>query len=112
MEKEDEVYPPNGVIFDLEEAIKIHIDNQRKRILPQHHSAINAVKELHIETIEKAPRDSASLQKAIETKRLEKDRARVIDDTQKIWTELDALEYLMALVRRFEAGKSLDGLAY
>ena len=105
-------YPPKGTIFDLEQAIKMHLDNQRKMILPQNNTLYNELKELHIRIVEKAPRDSGSLLKKIETRKAEKDRATNVLNTQKLIHELNALEWMLAIVRRSEAGKSLDGLAY
>ena len=112
MAKSNNDYPPKGTVFDLEQAIKMHIEGQRTWIHPKNSSVFNAHKELHIKTIEKSPRDSIPLLKLIGAKKAEKDRATDILDTQKLICELDALEWMLAIVRRHEDGKSLDCLAY
>ena len=112
MAKSNNDYPPKGTIFDLEQAIKMHIEGQREWMHPKNSSLFNAHKELHIKTIENSPRDSASLFKRIAAKKVEKDRASTVYETDRLLSELDALEWLLAIVRRHEDGKSLDCLAY
>jgi hypothetical protein len=108
----DSVYPPQGKIFDLEQALKMHIEGQRKWIQPQTNPAVNHSTELHIKTVEGAPRDSTSLNKRIAEKKKQKARAWESAQIQDINTEIDALERVLGMVRKHEKGESLDGLAY
>jgi hypothetical protein len=108
----ERVSPPPGKIFDLETAIKIHLDGQRGWIRPQNNSILNHSTELHIKTIEGTPRDSASLYKRIADKKKQKDKAGEVTQLQDINTEINALERLLGMVRKYEKGESLDRLAY
>jgi hypothetical protein len=98
----DSVYPPPGKIFDLEQAIKMHLDNQRKWIQPQTNPAINHSTELHIKTVESAPRDSASLYKRIAEKKRQKDKAWEVTQVQDINTEINALERISGILNPFK----------
>jgi hypothetical protein len=88
----DRAYPPPGKIFDLEQAIKMHLDVQRGWIRPQNNPILNRSTELQIKTIEGAPRDSASLYKRIaDKKKKQKDKALDVLQVQGIIIEIDAL---------------------
>jgi hypothetical protein len=108
----DSVYPPPSKILYLEQAINLHLEGQRKWICPHNNPIVNQSTELHIETIEGAPRDSASLYKRIADKKKQKEKACEVIQIQDINTEIDALERLLGMVRRCEKGESLDGLTY
>jgi hypothetical protein len=91
----ESVYPPPGKIFDLEQAIKMHLEGQRKWIRPQNNPMLNHTTELHIKTIEGAPRDSTSLYKRIADKKKQKNKASEVTQVQDINTEINALERLL-----------------
>ena len=56
----------------LDTAIKFHIENERARwIKPDNNPIVNHDAELHIKTIEQAPRDSKSIEALIAKKRIE-----------------------------------------
>jgi len=97
--------------MNLEEAIKIHLDNKRTRMNSKA-SIINRSTELHNRTIEGAPRDSKSLEMRIAQKKREKQRSASFEITDKISVELEALERLLAMVRAREEGRPIDGYAY
>ena len=50
--------------------------------------------------------------KLIERKKAQNERAKIIYETQDLITEIDAVEWLLAMTRKAEAGQSLDGLPY
>src|SRR5438128_9237699 len=97
--------------MNLEEAIKIHLDNKRARLNAKS-SIINKNTELHIRTIESAPRDSKSLEMRIAQKKREVQRSTYFEITDKTSVELEALERLLAMVRAWEEGRPVDGYAY
>jgi hypothetical protein len=98
---------------NLEAAIKMHIENERNRwIKPENNPIVNHNAELHIKTIEQAPRDSKSIEDLITKKRIEMKAASKITAINNITTELQALKRLYGIVQRYERAESLDGLAY
>jgi hypothetical protein len=98
---------------NLESAIKIYIENQRGQwIKPDNNPIVNHSSELHIKTIEQAPRDSKSLENLIAKKRIEMKAASKVSVINKISIELQALRRLYGIVQRYERGKPLSGLAY
>jgi hypothetical protein len=96
------VYPPHGKIFDLEQAIKMYIEGQRRWIQPQTNPAVNDSTELHIKTVEGAPRDSASLFKRIAEKKKQKEKAWESAQIQDINTEINALERITGILNPFK----------
>jgi hypothetical protein len=56
--------------------------------------------------------DSKSLQNRITSKKKEMQEAREAIVTDKLFTELQALERLYHIVRTYEAGQSLDGFSF
>lgn len=103
---------PEGKIFDLETAIKMHLDGQRKGISPLRNAAINHSVELHIKTIESAPRNSVLLLKRIAEKKKQKEKVFEVSAMQDLVTQIDALEWLLSLFRQHEEGRALDTLAW
>jgi hypothetical protein len=99
-------------ILDIETAIKMHIENQRKWIHPSNNPVIIQKVELHFRTIEKAPRDSKTLLNQITKKKQQLKEATQRVMTDKLCIELEALQWLYHLVKRSEGGLPLDGLAF
>ena len=98
---------------DLETAIKIHIDNERNRwIKPENNSIINHNAELHIKTIEQAPREGKSIENLITKKRMDMKAASKITTINNFSTELQALRRLHGILQRYEQGECLESLAY
>ena len=52
------------------------------------------------------------IEQLINQKEKEKDRAKYATTTEQLWTEILALQELLAMVRRHEEGKDLAELAY
>ena len=64
--------------------------------------------QLQIEILQNAPRDAAKLQQIIKAKERENEKARHMDDTQRLVTEIEMLKVVLCLMmrrgRRREAG--------
>jgi hypothetical protein len=56
--------------------------------------------ELEISTLQNAPRDVDKLECILRAKKRENDQARRIEDTQRLVTEIEMLQFLLCLVRR------------
>ena len=67
--------------------------------------------ELHIAVFEKTSKDGKIIERLIRAKEKEKDRARYATTTERLWTEIQGLQELLAMVKRHEQGKDLAGLA-
>jgi hypothetical protein len=55
---------------------------------------------LQIETLQNAPRDIAKLDQIIKAKEREKEKARHIEDTERLVTEIEILKVILFLVGR------------
>jgi hypothetical protein len=98
---------------DLETAIKIHIQNERRWIRPENNLIIMSYNaELHIKTIEQAPKGSKSLENIITKKKVEIKAASDRNTTDNLSIEIQALKRLYGIVITYVPGEPLDGLAY
>lgn len=68
--------------------------------------------ELHIKTIEQAPRNSRPLEDLIAWKRQEMNKANDANVADRIYIELQALERLYGIVYAYEHNEPLESLAY
>jgi hypothetical protein len=100
------------MITDLEEAIKIHLNNERKGIRPGTHTRVKRNIELHIRIFEKAPRDSKSVKALIERRKQVLDHPNSIEKREDAYVELQAYERLLGMIRLSERCEPLDGVAY
>ena len=98
--------------MDLETALAIHLEAERKCIRPTNNPIVNRHEELHIKTMMESPRNSKLLQKQIEEKKGEIERSRTRDVTSDLVCELFALQRLYAMVCAAERGQSLEPWAY
>lgn len=83
-----------------EVAIQKMIEAHRKVISPLNNPATNRSQEIQIATLEKAPRDAAKLEAMIRKKKLQKERANDIIETQKLVLEIEMLRVVLFLVNR------------
>jgi hypothetical protein len=56
--------------------------------------------ELEIKTLQNAPRDADKLRHLLEIKQRQKDEAMLIEDTQRLVTEIEMLKVVLCLVSR------------
>jgi hypothetical protein len=96
----------------LDDAIKTHLANKRKYLESIISEAVIRHTQLHISIFERTPKDDKVIKRRIIAKEKEKDRARYAITTEHLWTEIQALQELLAMVRKHERGESLDGLTY
>ena len=54
--------------------------------------------ELEIETLQNAPRDAEKLERLLQAKKRQKDEAEHIEDTQRLFTEIEMLKVVLRLV--------------
>jgi hypothetical protein len=99
-------------MVNLDEAIKIHVENERKCLNPLVNKIIQVHTKLHIRIFEQTPRDSKMIERLIATKEKEMEQSDDIVRTQRLWTEIQALQRLLVMVQKSENGKPLDGVAY
>ena len=62
--------------------------------------AIKRHSELEIETLRNAPRDADKLIQLLKSKQRQNEEARHIEDTQRLATEIEMLEFLLCLMSR------------
>jgi len=98
--------------MDLEGAIKLHVDNERKDIRPTKHPVIDLRAEVHIRVFESAPRNSCALKAFLERKKKELGRAKSVDMREDLYAEVQVCERPLGMLRACENGETLDGLAY
>lgn len=91
--------------MNLEEAINIHIVNERKDLHPANHSTVIHRAALHIKVYERAPRDSRGLKALLEKKKKELARAKSVEVREDLYTEMQACERLLGMVRACKGGK-------
>jgi hypothetical protein len=58
--------------------------------------------ELEIKTLQNAPRDAEKLERLLKTKRRQKEEAVLMEDTQRLVTEIEMLKVVLFLVSRGE----------
>ena len=58
--------------------------------------------ELEIKTLQNAPRDAEKLERLLKTKRRQKEEAMLMEDTQRLVTEIEMLKVVLYLVARKE----------
>jgi hypothetical protein len=56
--------------------------------------------ELQIKTLQNAPRDASKLEQIIKAKERENEKARHIEDTQRLVTEIEMLKFVLYLVEQ------------
>jgi hypothetical protein len=96
----------------LDEAIKAHIKKQRKYLHPLNSEALISDIQLHIKTIEQAPRDAIMLERRIAMKKKAREQERDVIKTHELSKEIEALEILRSMIRMKENGQPLDSWAY
>jgi methyl coenzyme M reductase beta subunit len=108
------VYGLSSIIDDSTEAVIQRMIEAMRRFISEdnngkHNSsnsriiinpAIRAHLHLEIQTLQNAPRDASKLEQIIKAKERENERARNIDDTQRLVTEIEMLQFVLYLVRR------------
>jgi hypothetical protein len=60
--------------------------------------------QLQIQTLQNAPRDAAKLQQIIKAKERQNEKARHIEDTERLVTEIEMLKFVLYLVNRKTMG--------
>ena len=79
----------------------LKLDNVAKPGAARINPAIRRHFELEIRTLQNAPRDLDKLERLLRVKKRENDdEARHIEDTQRLVTEIEMLQFLLCLVRR------------
>lgn len=68
--------------------------------------------QLHIRILEQTPRDSNVIERCIAIKEKAKDQCSDVIKTDELWTEIQALQRLLMMIRMHENGEALDGYAY
>jgi hypothetical protein len=63
--------------------------------------------ELQIKTLQNAPRDVNKLERLLKTKRRQKEEAMHIEDTQRLFTEIEMLKVVYCICLRGEAAKKI-----
>lgn len=96
----------------LDEAIKAYIKKECKFLNPMNSEALIADINLHIKTIQRAPRDPIMLEKRIAMKKKARSQERDVIKTHELSKEIQALEILRSIVRTHENGRSLDSWKY
>ena len=77
------------------------IEASQRMINEQHNSSVvNRDFKLKIKTLQNAPRDPSKLEQIIKAKERENDKARHIEDTQRLVTEIEMLKVVLFLVNR------------
>jgi hypothetical protein len=99
-------------MMTLEEALSIHLENERKWIRPQNNPLVNRHTEMHIKIITEAPRNSKKLKKLIEDKKWQIEKSMTRDVTSDLVCELFALQRLHAMVSAAERGQPMEHYAY
>jgi hypothetical protein len=56
--------------------------------------------QLQMKTLQNAPRNAAKLEQIIKAKERENEKARHMDDTQRLVTEIEMLKFVLCLVNR------------
>lgn len=92
----------------LDEAIKMHIEKERKCLSPLYSAVLVKHTKLHIQIFEQTPRDLKEIEKRIATKKKAKQQEMDAIKTQYLSTEIEALQYLRMLIKMQENGESLD----
>lgn len=100
------------MIVDLEEAIRIHLENERNSVKGLEGSLVFRNTEIHIRVFEHAPRNSRLLEWTIGQTKRKMQRCNNAEKRDMLYVELMAYERLFAMVKCAEAGRPLDGLAY
>jgi len=92
----------------LDEAIKAHIRKKRKYLHPEYSEALVRDTQLHIKTIEQAPKDPKLIEARILKKKEEKSRLVDVMKRDDLSSEIEALQILRSMIRMEENGQSLD----
>ena len=75
----------------LDEAIKAHVEKERKFLHPLNSEALIADIQLHIKTIEKAPRDPMMLERQIAIKKKARSQERDVIKTHELSKEIQSI---------------------
>jgi len=101
---------PIGLVFSIydstEEAIKKMIEaNERIMALggvqrDALNTATKRLYELQVETLQNAPTDKGELERLLEVKQKQKEKATHIEDTERLVTEIEMLKIVLYLMNR------------
>ena len=99
-------------IITLDDAIRIHLANQKKYLLSIISGDVWHPTEIHIGVFEQTPSDTKVIERLIKQKEKDYDQACNALTTERVWTELQALEDLLSMFRRHERGEDLSVVPY
>jgi hypothetical protein len=95
----------------LDEAIRNHLENERKYLHPSNNEAFLRHKRRHVRIFETAPRVSKMIERRIAIRKNEKEQTMNTFKTDELTSEIQALQRLLLMVRMSENGESLDEMA-
>jgi hypothetical protein len=78
----------------------LKLDSKAKPGAARLNPAIRRHFELEISTLQNAPRDVDKLERLLKEKKRENEKARHIEDTERLVAEIEMLQFVLCLVRR------------